>query len=357
VLGHFRAVTAVLLVAGLVAAVLVAAALYRIRMRQTLDERVEAAAGRLAVEWASRPELAALLDPEEVLEQTLSEVAALPGVDAALAVLGGEGERRTVALGISEEDARRIALQAPESANLRALEVVYRYRLDDAAEASARPRAGMVVPLRAGDQALGSLAALSRSSSARFFDGAVDAFESIARRAGPALVTARRFAEARQLAELDSLTGLFNRRAFQESLAREIARARRYERRLALVLLDLDDFKRINDTAGHLTGDAVLAEVGRRILAIVRATDIACRFGGDEFAVILPESTRADGDLLADRIVRTLAAATVDKAGPIHASAGVAELAADGTAADLFERADVALYRAKNAGKARTAAG
>ena len=82
--------------------------------------------------------------------------------------------------GISAEEAERIALQAPQSTNLRALEVVYRYRLDDAAEVSARPRAGMVVPLRAGDQALGSLAALSRSSSARFFDGAVDALEGIA---------------------------------------------------------------------------------------------------------------------------------------------------------------------------------
>ena len=130
-------------------------------------------------------------------------------------------------------------------------------------------------------------------------------------------MTARRFAEARQLAELDSLTGLYNRRSFHDALQREVARARRYERRLALVVLDLDDFKRVNDTAGHLAGDAVLAEVGRRILSLVRATDIACRFGGDEFAVILPESTRADAELLADRIVRAIAAKPVEKVGPI----------------------------------------
>ena len=229
--------------------------------------------------------------------------------------------------------------------------------MSDAAEVSARPRAGMVVPLRAGDELLGSLAALSRSSSARFFDGAVDALEGIARRAGPALVTARRFAEARQLAELDSLTGLYNRRAFHDALQREVARARRYERMLALVVLDLDGFKHVNDTAGHLAGDAVLAEVGRRILSLVRATDIACRFGGDEFAVILPESSQADARLLADRIVRAIGAKPVEKVGPVAASAGIAELSSEDGGAELFDRADVALYRAKDAGKRRSVAG
>jgi diguanylate cyclase (GGDEF)-like protein len=350
-------VTGLPLVVLSLGAVVAAAAAYGVRVRRTLDTRVAAEAGRIAGEWASRSELAALLDPEELVEHALAEVAALPGVDAALAVLDDPGGRRTVALGISDEDAARIALEAPHSTNLRALEVVFRYRLDDAAEISARPRAGLVVPLRAGDAALGSLAALSRSSSARFFDGAVDALEAIGRRAAPALVTARRFAEARQLAELDPLTGLYNRRAFHDALQREVARARRYERRLALVVLDLDDFKRINDTAGHLAGDAVLAEVGRRILALVRAADVACRFGGDEFAVILPESTRSDAELLANRIVRALAATPVEKVGPIHASAGAAELAPDDTAADVFDRADMALYRAKGSGKSRRVAG
>ena len=348
--------TTVLLVVVPVVA-LAAALTYRVHVRRSLERRVAAAADEIAGAWAARPELAALLDPEELLEHTLAEVAALPGVDAALAVLDGAGEPRTLAVGISEEEAGRIALQAPRSTNVRAVEVVYRYRLDDAAELSARPRAGMVVPLRAGNEALGALAALSRSSSARFFDGAVDALEAIARRAGPALVTARRYAEARQLAELDALTGLYNRRAFHDALQREVARARRYDRQLALVALDLDDFKRVNDTQGHLAGDAVLAEVGRRILGLVRATDIACRFGGDEFAVILPESTRADAELLAERIVRAIAAKPVEKVGAIGASAGAAELAPQDKGADLFDRADVALYRAKDAGRRRRAAG
>jgi diguanylate cyclase (GGDEF)-like protein len=336
---------------------LVAAVTASLRLRGTLDDRVAAAARQIAEEWASRPELAASLDPEELIAHALAEVEALPGVDAALIVLGTGGQRRTLARGLSEEEADRIALEAPQSTNLRALEVVYRYRLDDVGGVSSRPRAGLVVPLRAGDQALGSLAALSRSSSARFFDGAVDALEGIGRRAGPALVTARRFAEARQLAELDSLTGLYNRRAFHNALEREVARARRYDRRLALVVLDVDDFKHVNDAAGHLVGDAVLSEVGRRIRSLVRATDIPCRFGGDEFAIILPESSRGDGELLANRVVGAIASAKVDRAGSLRASAGVAELEAEDTGLGLFERADLALYRAKDAGKARTAAG
>ena len=267
------------------------------------------------------------------------------------------GGRRTVALGISAEEAERIALETPESPNLRAIEVVYRYRLDDAAGRSARPRAGHGRSPARGRPAARLPRGAQPLLERRFFDGAVDALEGIARRAGPALVTARRFAEARQLAELDSLTGLYNRRYFHDAPAARGRPRRRYERRLALVVIDLDDFKLINDRAGHLAGDAVLAEVGRRILSIVRATDIACRFGGDEFAVILPESSRADAELLAGASCGAISGKPVDKAGPSRASAGVAELEPDDSAHDLFERADVALYRAKDAGKAHSAAG
>jgi diguanylate cyclase (GGDEF)-like protein len=348
------AVLSAILVVALVT--IAVAVLWSVRLRRTFDERVSAAAGEIAGEWASRSEFAASLDPDVLTERALDEVASLPGVDAALMLAGGDGERRAAARGLSAEEADRAALQTPPNTNLRAIEIVYRYRLDDASGNSARPRSGVVVPLRADDQALGSLAALTRSSTAGFSDEVIDALEAIARRAGPALMAARRFTEARQLADIDSLTGLYNRRCFHEFLDREVARARRYERRLALVVLDLDNFKHINDSVGHLTGDAALAAVGQRILGIVRATDIACRFGGDEFGIILPESARADGELLADRIVRAIAATPIDKAGTLRASAGVAELTREGNGADLFERADHALYRAKDAGKARTVA-
>ena len=126
--------------------------------------------------------------------------------------------------------------------------------------------------------------------------------EELALRAGPAIENARRFQEARQLADIDALTGLHNYRFFHETLAREVARAHRYDRRLALVVFDVDDFKAVNDRVGHLAGDAVLAAAAQRVLSAVRGADIACRVGGDEFAVILPESTRGDAEALYERL-------------------------------------------------------
>ena len=158
---------------------------------------------------------------------------------------------------------------------------------------------------------------------------------------------------SRRLADLDALTGLHNRRYFHETLAREVARAGRYGRSLALVILDIDDFKAINDEIGHLAGDAVLSEVAKRLRAVVRSADIACRVGGDEFAVILPESSAADAEQLYHRVRRAVAAAPVEQAGHMDLSGGIAERLDGEDPPTLFERADEALYRAKALGKGR----
>ena len=153
------------------------------------------------------------------------------------------------------------------------------------------------------------------------------------------------------MADLDALTALHNRRYFHETLAREVARAQRYDRSLALLVLDLDDFKAINDRIGHLAGDGVLAEAADRIRDVVRSADVACRVGGDEFAVILPESSLKDGDQLYQRLQHAISIRPVGQAGRLHLSAGVTELRPDDDATSFFERADEALYRAKGAGK------
>ena len=156
-------------------------------------------------------------------------------------------------------------------------------------------------------------------------------------------------AAARELAELDSLTGLLNQRSFHEVLTHEVDRARRYERRLALVVVDVDNFKAINDQIGHLAGNAVLNEVARRLRAAVRATDHACRIGGDEFAVVLPESSSEDAQLLARRIADAVATPAVERAAGLTVSTGISELLDEDTANDLFDRADAGLYGAKGA--------
>jgi diguanylate cyclase (GGDEF)-like protein len=177
----------------------------------------------------------------------------------------------------------------------------------------------------------------------------------LARRAVPALDNVFRYREARRLADLDALTGLRNRRYFHETLQRECARALRYGRSLALLVLDLDDFKAINERVGHLAGDAVLAETAARVRGALRASDIACRVGGDEFAIILPEAGVAQASQLYRRVEDAVSAKPIGSIPRLTLSGGVAELTERDDADTFFERADEALYRAKSAGKSRLA--
>ena len=304
-------------------------------------------------------ELASSLDPEDVLDRTLDQIVALPGIDAALISLeggtGGNGRARTQAAGLTEDEIERTLLHMPAHADLRALEVVYRYRLEDVNETSRLPRSALDRRGASGGRDDRVTGGDLRSSVARFSAEAQDALEALARRAGPAIWNALRYTEARELAELDPLTGLHNRRLFYEFLAREIARARRYERHVSLIVFDLDDFKRINDRIGHPAGDACCRD--RRLRSKRRPRDRhPLPLRGDEFCVIVPESSRDDAELLGDRIAHAIRQQKVEKVGALKVSAGVAELRPDDTPADLFKRADEALLRAKGDGKGRIVA-
>jgi diguanylate cyclase (GGDEF)-like protein len=352
---------------ALLLAALAVVALARARKRadERVDEAVRQAAEALqervqALEAASpryTGELAASLDLEEVAERTLEAAAAIPGVDAALLdAVAPAGERVRHAIGMPADEAQRTAIEVPENDNLRAVEVGYRYRIDDAGGENQAVRSGLALPLRADGTPVGTLSAFSRAGEEKFAESQLEELERLAFRAGPAIENARRFLEARALADLDALTGLHNRRYFHETLAREVGRAHRYSRQLALVLFDLDDFKAINDRIGHLAGDAVLAEVAARMMSVVRSADVACRVGGDEFGIVLPESLGTDAELLASRIAHAISAKPIGKAGTLFLSAGVAEMRPGDGAVEVFERADSALYRAKELGKARTVA-
>lgn len=158
---------------------------------------------------------------------------------------------------------------------------------------------------------------------------------------------------------IDFLTNCYNRRAFEEHLTVEMVRARRYDRALCVLLLDLDDFKRINDTQGHPQGDYVLQRVAEALRTAFRTTDRVCRYGGDEFAVIFPETTRDDVMLLAKRVRRRIARLFPDDIihSAITASIGVACYTGDARRADEFiGAADRALYLAKNQGRNRVVA-
>ncbi|MDT8341163.1 MAG: sensor domain-containing diguanylate cyclase [Longimicrobiales bacterium] len=164
-----------------------------------------------------------------------------------------------------------------------------------------------------------------------------------------------------RLAHTDELTGLANRRSLMDRLREEVDRAHRYGRPLTLVLLDLDHFKRVNDQWGHAAGDEVLRVTARALERISREQDLPGRMGGEEFAVVLPETDAAGGRILADRLRLEIGRCTHEtdsgETFRVTASLGVATLApGSGTDMDtLVQRADVAMYRAKELGRNRVA--
>ena len=157
----------------------------------------------------------------------------------------------------------------------------------------------------------------------------------------------------KRLSEEDYLTKLYNRRKIHEIIETEIKRSRRYSSDFAVLLLDIDNFKNINDTYGHNTGDKVLIEFTSIIKHTIRESDIASRWGGEEFLVICPETT-ADGAIsLAEKIRHNIENCTFEEVGNITASIGVAGVKHDDNVNSLIFRADQALYSSKNAGKNR----
>lgn len=181
--------------------------------------------------------------------------------------------------------------------------------------------------------------------------------ETILKFISHASVEARYHEEVYQLATHDALTDLCNRRHFMELLEKEIARAQRHGRSLALAILDVDLFKRINDEHGHIAGDGVLRQLADILRQHVRGEDVAARIGGEEFAVLLPEASAADAQAFAERLRQAVAEATFRPGGTaqtVTISVGLAHLdEANQNRSDLMRSADAALYRAKDSGRNR----
>jgi diguanylate cyclase (GGDEF)-like protein len=154
-------------------------------------------------------------------------------------------------------------------------------------------------------------------------------------------------------ARIDALTGLANRRALEEILAAEISRAHRFAHQLAVVLLDLDRFKEINDSFGHAAGDVMLRAVSRLLTSLARQGDTVVRWGGEEFVVVLPETDLAGAQRFAERLRRTIEAHAVGDMRT-SASCGVATMLPEDTVEELLGAADQALYQAKSNGRNRT---
>jgi diguanylate cyclase (GGDEF)-like protein len=160
-------------------------------------------------------------------------------------------------------------------------------------------------------------------------------------------------AQLAQLATVDALSRVANRRKLDETLAAETARSRRYGRPLSLILADIDHFKRINDTHGHGVGDEVIRVFARILADGARTADLVARYGGEEFAVLLPETGVEEAFQLAERLRQAVEAGAYGEVGKVTASFGVAGLGAAGTPAELIKAADRGLYEAKQGGRNR----
>ena len=176
-------------------------------------------------------------------------------------------------------------------------------------------------------------------------------------RVGVAFATAAKDEQLYYQANYDALTALPNRLYFMDQLARRLAQAQREPRQFALLVIDLDHFKRINDSLGHEAGDDVLRQTAERLRLCVRETDTVTRLGGDEFTIILPQIRSArDSESVAEHIIESMAAPFVVAGSEqfLNASIGIAIYPADGTSADeLLRNADTAMYRAKEGGRGR----
>jgi len=217
------------------------------------------------------------------------------------------------------------------------------------------PRAVLAVPILREHHLLGLVTAVDPEEGA-FSDEDVEALSALAVQAGVAIENARLHRVVERQAVTDSLTGLANRRQFYEVLGREYERAQRFGQPVSLILLDIDDFKVINDSKGHLAGDAVLHSVAATLAEVIREIDLAARYGGEEFAVLLPQTGPEGAANLAERLRTEIAARSIrfgtEEITGVTASFGVAAGPVhDQTQIDLIASADAALYQAKREGK------
>ena len=215
------------------------------------------------------------------------------------------------------------------------------------------PRNVVAVPLRAEERVVGVLVAEhGKRTGSRIERRVISTLERFVSQTALALTNAWLLEQVRALASRDSLTGVANRRMLEETLGRELTRATRSGRTLSLLILDVDHFKAVNDTYGHPVGDAVLRMLGETLTAGVRGADVVARWGGEEFAVVLPELDLEDAVLAAERLRRDIEARK--EPVPVTASFGVACFPAHGTdVAGLISAADRALYVSKRDGRNR----
>lgn len=301
----------------------------------------------------------------QVMNRAAAELAALVRTDCAL--IGRFADRQCAIVGIHDPHPRAIVGDCIPIENAvllrRVVEEDLAGRIDsyarlDTVTGSNSPPLGFVAaaaaPVHADDIVWGAVMVATRDQTPLPED-VVSVLHRVAEAVGVAVTAHQTRERLASQALTDALTGLPNQRAFQERLAVEVARSKRYGRPVSLAILDLDNFKQLNDKHGHPTGDAVLIEVGRRLGDAIRRDELIARIGGEEFAWILPEADMTTATDAIERARRAISATPMPQGIAISLSAGVCDLAtADGSSEDLIRMADSALYWAKSHGRDQT---
>lgn len=303
-------------------------------------ERAAREAGRLRLFG----EIGSSLDLDAVAHRALEQATAATGADAALAVLY-QDDPYTASFGLSAaESARELVGLPPNVSDARAVTIRYRYSDDEIANDVFRLAGGLAVPFSTDEVRIGTLAVFWRRVEPEPGEEEVERLEELAASFGPPLENARRYEEARRLADLDPVTGLQSDHYFEDRLLREIARARRYERRLALLLFRF--------AAGGAPGAlAILRSVGVRVRSAVRSADVACHLGEGRFAVILPEVGATEAEHLHRRLQFAIGSRLGGATAHLELVAGVVELQAEDSPESFLRRADDALLAAEDAGR------
>lgn len=211
-----------------------------------------------------------------------------------------------------------------------------------------------IVPIRAGRDCLAVAAITDLGAGGSLDARALADVRLLASVAAPALSRATlraQLARVTELATVDTVTGLFNRRYFERRIEAEFERARRRGQDLALLLIDIDDFKKVNDTKGHLEGDRTLRQVADLVRAGVRAFDMSARYGGEEFVIVMPAASDAVAHQVAERIRARVEQTFSHQSPAVTVSVGIGMLGSQLMVDDLFETADRALMAAKQSGK------
>jgi diguanylate cyclase (GGDEF)-like protein len=212
----------------------------------------------------------------------------------------------------------------------------------------------LLCPIMSKGKLIGILALTKKHGRGFYSKDDIDLLMTTATEAAVAIENAQLYAQARERANVDELTGLFNHRFFYQRLDEEIARASRFGHIFSLLMIDLDLFKTYNDVQGHLAGDDILRDMASNIKQSIRRMDIGARYGGDEFAVILPQTSIDAAYAVAERIHRRLESQTETPGRPLTCSIGIASWPANGIMQeDIVRAADVALYYAKQNGRDR----